>query len=96
MLVEAVNLNAIKSKKLNPAKVYQWLDQYWAGGERPCPVCHESQWAISAEPVEVKSFRWGKPTGGGTMEIFMTITCETCGNSNLINVLAADLMEIQE
>ena len=72
------------------------MDQYREGGKRPCAVCHESGWAISAEPVGVKSFRWGKYTGGGTMEVFMVITCETCGNSHLINALAADLMDLQE
>ena len=96
MMVDAVNLEAIKSKKLNPAKVYQWMDQYWEGGERRCAVCHKSTWGISAEPLEMKSFRWGKYTSGGTMEIYMVITCETCGNSNFINALAADLMEMQK
>ena len=89
-------MDAIKSKKLNPSKVHKWMAKYWERGERPCAVCYESNWTISAEPVEVKSFRWGKFTGGGTMEIFMVITCETCGNSYLINTLAAELMEIQE
>ncbi len=89
-------MDAIKSNELNRGKVYEWLDKYWEGGERPCAVCHESTWAISAEPVEVKSFRWGKFTSGGTMEIFMVIACQTCGNSHLINALATELMEIQE
>ena len=96
MMVEAFNVEDIKSKKLNPAKVHQWMEQYWESGERPCAVCRKSAWGISAEPVEVKSFRWGKHTGGGTMEVLMVITCEICGNSYFINALAADLMEMQE
>lgn len=96
MLVDAVAMSAVKSEKLNIAKVHRWMAQHWAGGERPCPICLESAWSISAEPVEIKSFRWGKPTGGGSMEVLMVITCGTCGNSYFINTVAADLMDIQE
>ena len=96
MKVEYVKMEAIKSKKLNATKVHQWMGKYWASGERPCVICQENSWSVSAEPVEVKTFRLGKYTSGGAIEIFMVITCEICGNSHLVNTLAADLMEMQE
>ena len=96
MMVEYVKMEEIKSKKLNAAKVHQWMGKYWASGERPCVICQKSSWHISAEPVEVKAFQLGKYTGRAALEIFMVITCEICGHSHLINALAADLMEMQE
>ena len=80
-------------EKLDTEKAIAWLNKHWQ--HRACPVCDNTSWSISDELVEVRPYKGGGLTVGGSLYPFMVVTCGTCGNTLLFNAVLAGLVQGQ-
>lgn len=61
------------------AAAIAWLSDQW-GIHKPCPYCGNAEWTVGL-PV-----RWAGP------EPIFPVTCDTCGNTALINAILAGVV----
>jgi len=78
--------------KLDTEKASAWLEKHWKG-DRRCPVCANNTWGVSDDIVEMRPFRGGSLVAGGVIYPLFTVTCETCGFTQLFNAVLAGLIK---
>jgi aconitase B len=81
-----------KEPKVDPQQVFAWLDKNWQG-ERVCPICKKTDWAIGDTIQEIRQFRGGNLILGGPLYPVFLVTCTVCGYTILFNAIVAGLVE---
>lgn len=76
--------------KLNGEKLLNELMIKWRG--KTCPFCG-GNWVISEKIFELREFQNGDVVLGGIIQPVVSITCESCGNTVLVNPLVLNVME---
>lgn len=68
-------------------------------GDKPivCPVCGNTQWNLNTLVVDMSEFNNGNFTVGSEITVmpFLTLACKNCGNTLLINAIAAGVVDSQ-
>lgn len=73
-------------------KVFRHLFTKWYN--RKCPMCKAKNWGVSDSIYELKGFNQKEQSSGATPIIpVIPVTCENCGNTILINAIAADIVK---
>ena len=75
-------------------KLVKKLYDLWKGA-RACPICQSTKWNISDTIFEIREFYEGVVVGGKSVGIqpVITITCETCGHTILLNAINLGFVE---
>lgn len=78
--------------KLNSEKLLRELNNKWQG--RSCPMCMNASWLVSDKIFELREYKDGNMVIGGTpIQPVIPITCESCGNTILVNPLIVGCIE---
>ena len=81
----------MKLTKLQLEKLKQHLADKWKTPVA-CAVCGENNWNVSDGLYELREFHGGSMVIGGSAIIPVSpVTCNTCGNTVLINPLIAGI-----
>lgn len=69
-------------------KLVAHLKEKW--GSRPCPMCNVNKWNVSGDIYDLRKHADANSivVGGPVVPVF-PITCTNCGNTILINAVAA-------
>ena len=75
--------------KLTPDQVHKLISQLNENWRQPqaCWICGTTQWEVSDEVFEVRSFSGGPLTLGGILAPMIMITCSKCSHAVLFNAL---------
>lgn len=78
--------------KLNTGQLLHELDLRWGG--KLCPYCG-GKWIVTDKIFELREYHNGNLVLGGGVPIqpVVTITCENCGNTVLVNPLVLKAVE---
>lgn len=79
----------MKLSKEQQDKFMKHLDQIGVGS---CPICRAKHWNVSTEVFQLLGFTTGGIQIGGPVIPFVALTCNKCGNTSLINALAAGVI----
>lgn len=82
--------------KINVEKAAKWLNSQWKG-PKTCPVCHNNNWTIGEDLVEIRPFQGADFIGfvGGSVLPLFAVTCKICGHTLLFNAIVADLLKLE-
>lgn len=73
-------------------KVFNHLSVKWQ--KRKCPMCKTRNWGVSDAIYELKGFKEvGHVPGNIPIIPVIPVTCENCGNTILVNAIAADIVK---
>jgi len=85
--------------KLTPEqldRLLETLDEKWPD-PKICPVCRNTTWDTLDIVFELKSFTPdGESDEQPTVMPLVPLTCKNCGNTILINVIAAGILASEE
>lgn len=77
---------------VNQDKLIEELNKKWGG--RGCPMCGNASWIVSDNVFEIREFNNGNLiVGGGPILPLVTVSCDNCGNTILINPLVLGVMD---
>lgn len=75
--------------KVDGQRLIAHLNLKWQG--RTCPVCNGGPWTAQDTLFELRQFNEGSMVIGGPLIPVIPISCGNCGNTVLINEIAAGL-----
>ena len=75
----------------NKEKALIWINQNWRGDKR-CPICLNSNWAMNENLTEVRPFQGGSLILGGQLYPFLLVTCNVCGYTHFFNAVIAGVI----
>lgn len=76
--------------KLNTNQLLNELNLKWGG--KLCPYCG-GKWIVTDKIFELREYTNGNLTLGAPIQPVVTITCEDCGNTVLVNPLVLKAVE---
>lgn len=97
-MLELFKINFLERKnmyKINQQKLIDKINEKWI--DKNCPCCGENNWAVSDQITtlvavdEKKSMRLG-----GTFQPVVSVTCNNCGYTRLVNCMAIDVIDTSE
>lgn len=80
--------------KIDTEKAISFLNEKW--NNMTCPYCHCTEWNVSDKAFELREFNNGNMYLGGpnaAITPVVTVTCNNCGNTVLINALITGILE---
>lgn len=76
-------------------KIEEWIIKNWKHG--PCPVCTENQWQVAENFAYLTQYNPEKgltiSSFGGPFYPLLPIVCDSCGNTLLVNAIAAGFID---
>ena len=72
-------------------KVVEHLRTRWHG--TPCPMCTVGKWQVQESVYQLSEFKDGALVVGGPGIPVIPVTCGNCGNTILINAIAAGILK---
>lgn len=79
-------------EKIDKDKAVSWLNKHWQGNKL-CPICSHNEWTVSDELAEIRPFKGGALTVGGSLYPLLVVTCATCGHTLLFNAVLSGLAQ---
>lgn len=73
-------------------KIIHWLNEKWRGSKF-CPICGSSNWAVGEILGEIREFKGGALVLPGQLFPLVVVTCQTCGNTVLLNAIVAGIVK---
>ena len=83
-----------RMSKVESADVIKFLNDKWKGVA--CPLCGGLEWSVSDRIFEMREYNGGNLVIGGANAMItpvIPVTCSNCGNTVLINALAAGVLK---
>jgi predicted nucleic-acid-binding Zn-ribbon protein len=78
--------------RFDEKKFLQALQDNWIGTKQ-CPVCAETNWTVTPDPVQLMRFSGGGLVLGAPVIPIVAVTCTNCGYTRLFNPLVMGAME---
>lgn len=73
-------------------KLVSKLNEVWKN--KTCDVCEQQKWMIDDTLFELREFHGGRIVlGSGAIKPIITITCNTCGNTKMLNAIQLALVD---
>ena len=80
----------MSKRTMDPDDAVKCLMSKW--GERPCPMCGNNDWLVSARLYELREYDPGDSALTAALIAVLPVTCERCGNTVLVNAKTIDLV----
>jgi len=78
--------------KIDADKVIAFLSEKWKG--RSCPACGQGPWSVQNTIYQLTEFNKDKVViGGGPVFPVIPVVCTHCGNTALVNAIAAGFVD---
>jgi hypothetical protein len=82
----------MKLNKEQQDKLITKLNQVWKN--KICEVCNHSSWMVDDTLFELREFHGGRTVlGSGAIKPLITITCDSCGNTKIMNAIQLGLVD---
>ena len=82
----------MKLNKEQQDKLIEKLNQVWKN--KTCDICTANNWMIDDTLFEIREFHGGKTVlGSGAIKPLITISCNSCGNTKLMNAIQLGLVD---
>ena len=80
---------------INQDKLIEELNKKWHG--KGCPMCGNASWVVSDKVFELREFNNGDFIVGNVPIVpIVTVSCDNCGNTVLVNPLVLGIMKNNE
>ena len=77
---------------INQDKLIEELNKKWHGNG--CPMCGNASWVVSDKVFELREFNNGDFIVGNVPIVpIVTVSCDNCGNTVLVNPLVLGIMK---
>ena len=82
------------TQKVDIQKLIAHLQVKW--GNRPCPMCGQTNWNVSDKAFELREFQGGDVVlGAGPIIPVIPVTCNNCGNTAFVNAIVSKAIDNQ-
>lgn len=82
----------MKIKPEDQNKVISKLNEVWKN--KTCEMCQNNNWNIDETIYQINEFHGGNVViGSGSLVPVITLTCQNCGNTKLMNAIKLGVVE---